>query len=48
MKICGTVIRPLARTTISLLRFASPVTSISVNSAPLRDSSRLAAWQYGQ
>src|SRR5262245_18885307 len=45
MKICGTVMRPFARATISLRRLVSPLTSISVNSTPLRDSSRLAAWQ---
>src|SRR5205807_1426313 len=45
MKIWGTVMRPFARITISLRRLASPLTSISVNSAPLRDNSRLAAWQ---
>jgi len=48
MKICGTVMRPLARATISLRPLGSPLTSISVNAAPLRDNSRLAAWQYGQ
>jgi len=48
MKICGTVMRPFARATIWLRLFASPLTSISVNSAPFRDSKLLAATQYGQ
>ena len=37
--------RPFARTTISLRPFGSPLTSISANSTPLRDNSRLAVWQ---
>jgi hypothetical protein len=45
MKICGTVMRPFARATISLRPFGSPLTSISVNSTPLRVNNRLAAWQ---
>src|SRR5262249_4007840 len=45
MKICGTVMRPFARATISLRPFGSLLTSISVNSTPLRVNNRLAAWQ---
>src|SRR5262249_50287527 len=43
MKICGTVLRPLARWIISARRSGLPVMSISVKTTPLRVSSSLAA-----
>src|SRR5664279_5303750 len=45
IKICGTVMPPFARSIISSRRSQSRPRSISVNSAPLRFSKALAAWQ---
>src|SRR3974390_1068578 len=48
MKICGTVMRPFARSTISLLRSQSRPTSNSVNSTPLRFNRALAWPKWGK
>src|SRR5262249_36620547 len=45
MKICGTVVRPLARSIIAVRSSGRPVTLISVNATPLWPSRVFAAWQ---
>ena len=45
MKICGTVLRPLARSIIVLPHLPVAVTSISWKLTPLRVSSSFAQWQ---